>query len=146
MVTGSTPASAKAWKRARGRSPRAFAFSSLMMRTAEAPSVICDEFPAVTLPSSLKAGFRLARASTVESGRMPSSAAKSSPVSLPSSSRTATGMISFSNRPSAVARAARWWLCTENASSSWREMPHWSAIISAPMPWPLSWLCPSSPV
>ncbi len=27
-------------------------------------------------------------------------------------------MISFSNRPSAVARAARWWLCTEKASSS----------------------------
>ena len=35
-----------------------------------------------------------------------------------------------------MARAARWWLCTEKASSSSREMPHLSAIISAPMPWP----------
>ena len=111
MVTGSTPARAKAWKRARGRRPSALAFSSLMMSTAEAPSVICDELPAVTLPpSGLKAGFRLARASTVESGRMPSSAVSSSSVSLPSSSWMATGTISFSNRPSAVARAARWWL------------------------------------
>ena len=67
---------------------------------------------------------------------MPSSVAKTSSVSLPSSSRTATGTISFSKRPSAVARDARWWLCTEKASSSSREMPHWSAIISAPMPWP----------
>ena len=106
--------------------------------------MICDELPAVTLPSSLKAGFRLASASTVESGRMPSSAVSSSSVSLPSSSLTGTGTISFSKRPSAVARAARWWLCTEKASSSSREMPHWSAIISAPMPWPCSRLRPSS--
>ena len=66
--------------------------------------MICEEFPAVTLPSSLKAGLRLASVSTVESGRMPSSAAKTSSVSLPSSSRTWTGTISFSKRPSAVAR------------------------------------------
>ena len=74
--------------------------------------MICDELPAVTLPSSLKAGFRSASASTVESGRMPSSAERISSVSLPSSSCTVTGTISFSKRPSAVARAARWWLCT----------------------------------
>ena len=84
-----------------------------MISTADEPSVICDEFPAVTLPSSLKAGFRLASASTVELGRMPSSAANTSSVSLPSSSWTETGTISRSNRPSAVARAARWWLRTE---------------------------------
>ena len=86
-------------------------------------------------PSGLKAGLSLASVSTVLSGRIPSSAVSCSSVSCPSSSRMATGMISFSNRPSAVARAARWWLCTEKASSSSREMPHWSAIISAPMPW-----------
>ena len=107
IVMGSTPARAKAWKRARGRRPRAFAFSSLMIRTAEAPSVICEEFAAVTLPSSLKAGFSLASDSRLESGRMPSSAAKISSVSLPSSSWMATGTISFSKRPSAVAWAAR---------------------------------------
>ena len=53
--------------------------------------MICEEFPAVTLPSSLKAGFRLASDSTLESGRMPSSVAKISSVSLPSSSWTAHG-------------------------------------------------------
>ena len=36
--------------------------------------MICDELPAVTLPSGLKAGFRLASVSTVVPGRMPSSA------------------------------------------------------------------------
>jgi len=35
-----------------------------MIKTADAPSVICDEFPAVTLPSSLKAGFKLASVAT----------------------------------------------------------------------------------
>ena len=60
MVTGSTPARAKVWKRARGVRPSSSAFSSLMISTAEAPSVICELLPAVTLPSGLKAGFRLA--------------------------------------------------------------------------------------
>ena len=83
MVIGSTPARAKAWKRARGRRPSALAFSSLMMSTAEAPSVICEELPAVTLPpSGLKAGLSLASVSTVLSGRMPSSAVSSSSVSV----------------------------------------------------------------
>ena len=49
------------------------AFSSLMISTAEAPSVICDELPAVTLPSGLNAGLSLASVSTVVPGRMPSS-------------------------------------------------------------------------
>ena len=61
--------------------PTAFAFSSLMISTAEAPSVICDEFPAVTFPSSLKAGFSLASLSMRLSGRMPSSDVKLSSVS-----------------------------------------------------------------
>ncbi len=73
MVTGSTPARAKVWKRARGVRPSALAFSSLMISTAEAPSVIWDELPAVTLPSGLKAGFSLASVSAVEPSRMPSS-------------------------------------------------------------------------
>ena len=47
------------------------AFSSLMISTAEAPSVICDELPAVTLPSGLKAGLSLASVSAVVPGRMP---------------------------------------------------------------------------
>ena len=52
MVMGSLPTTAKLWNRARGVRPRAAAFSSLMMSTPEAPSVICDELPAVTLPFS----------------------------------------------------------------------------------------------
>src|SRR5690606_41307453 len=56
----------------RGLSPSCLAFSSLMISTAEAPSEICDELPAVTLPSSLKAGLRLASVSAVVPGRMPS--------------------------------------------------------------------------
>ena len=48
---------------------------------------------------------------------MPSSVVTSSSVSARSSSLTATGMISRSKRPSAVARAARWWQRTENSSS-----------------------------
>ena len=51
-IRGSSPASAKLTKRARGVSPSSLAFSSLMIRIAEAPSVICDELPAVTRPPS----------------------------------------------------------------------------------------------
>ncbi len=39
---------------------------------AAAPSLICDELPAVTTPSGLNAGFRLASFSSDESGLMPS--------------------------------------------------------------------------
>ena len=75
-----------------------------MIKVADAPSQICEELPAVTLPfSDRKAGFRLPSPSIEESGRMPSSARISSLVSLRSSSFTATGTISRSNRPSAVA-------------------------------------------
>ena len=97
---------------ARGVSPSSLAFSSLMMRAADAPSVICDELPAVTFPSGLNAGFNWASVSGVVPGRMPSSRVTSSlfsmtlPLSL-SSRRDLTGMISRSNRPSSVARAAR---------------------------------------
>ncbi len=116
------------------------AFSSLMIKMAEAPSVICEELAAVTWPfSGSKAGLSLARDSREESGRMPSSAVTSSPVSMTwlvsrSKRFSATGMISFSKRPSAVAVAARWWLCTEKASMSSRVIPHFWAMSSAEVP------------
>ena len=44
-----------------------------MISTADAPSEICDELPAVILPSSLNAGLRLARVSAVVPSRIPSS-------------------------------------------------------------------------
>ena len=71
--TGSTPARAKVWKRARGVRPSSLAFSSLMISAADAPSQICELLPAVTLPSGWNAGFRLASVSAVVPGRMPSS-------------------------------------------------------------------------
>ena len=73
IITGSTPASANVWKRARGVRPSSFAFSSLMISTAAAPSVICDELAAVITPSGLNAGFSVRELLDVESGRMPSS-------------------------------------------------------------------------
>ena len=83
IITGSTPASANVWKRARGFRPSSFAFSSLMISTAAAPSVICDELPAVITPSGLNAGFSVASFSTFESGRMPSSLATTASPSSP---------------------------------------------------------------
>ena len=59
IITGSTPARAKVWNRACGRRPSSLAFSSLMMSTADAPSVICELLPAVTLPSGLNAGLEV---------------------------------------------------------------------------------------
>ena len=44
-----------------------------MISTAAAPSVICDELPAVTTPSGLNAGLRLARRLERRARRMPSS-------------------------------------------------------------------------
>ena len=128
IIRGSSAARVNWTNRARGRSPSAAAFSSLMMRIAAEPSVICDELPAVTRPSGRNAGFSLARVSIDESGRMPSSFVISSP------SAPRTGWISRSNRPSAVARAARWWLSAAKASMSSRERPHFSAMSSAEMP------------
>ena len=79
-------------------------------------------------PSGLKAGLSAASASSVVSGRMPSSRTYVSPL-------TANGTISGSNLPSSV---ARWASCCERrpkASSSAREISHRSAIISAERPW-----------
>ena len=54
-------------------SPSRAAASSLVTSTAAAPSLICDEFPAVITPSGLNAGLSAASRSAVVSGRMPSS-------------------------------------------------------------------------
>jgi hypothetical protein len=56
---------------------------------------------------------------------------------------TAKGSISRSKRPSSVAFAASWWERSASSSSSERGISHWSAIISAPRPWPTT-LCFSS--
>ena len=128
MIVGSTPARAVATTRARGRSPRARARASDMMRSAAAPSEIWDELAAVTTPSGLKDGARAAIFSRLTGTRTPSSVANTVP------SGRVTGTISRANRPSAMARPAFSWLAAENSSSSSRLRPHFSAISSADSP------------
>ena len=106
MITGSTPPSAKAWKRARGRRPRASAFRFSITSTALAPSVIWLELPAVMTPSGLNAGLRDASFSRLVSGRTPSSVAIAS--RDPSSRRTSTGTSSLANQPLLAALPAFW--------------------------------------
>ena len=105
------------------------AFSADISSTAAAPSEICEALPAVILPSGLNAGFSCESASRFVSGRMPWSVTYVSP-------STVIGTISRSKRPSSVA----WWASrcerTASSSSSERGISHWSAIISAPRPWP----------
>src|SRR5674536_226063 len=72
MVTGSTPVSAKVWNRAIGVSPSSRAFSLVITSRAAAPSEICEEFPAVTTPSSVKARLSAPRVSIVLPRRTPS--------------------------------------------------------------------------
>ena len=71
MITGSTPTVVWSTILARGLSPSSSAFSRVISSTAAAPSEICEELPAVILPSSLKAGFSCESFSSVVSGRMP---------------------------------------------------------------------------
>jgi len=111
MISGRTPATAKERNLARGFSPSASAFSRSINNTAAAPSLICDEFPAVTVPLTEKTGFNWERTSTFVSGLTPSSWAKVTVFStslLFSTVRTgtSTGTISSLNFPSRIARAA----------------------------------------
>ena len=70
MIAGSTPAVAHAAIRASGVSPRAAASLALIKTTAAAPSLMPDAFPAVTVPSLVKAGFNFASASSVVPARI----------------------------------------------------------------------------
>ncbi len=73
-----------------------------MMRATAAPSFLPDEFPAVTLPSFLKAGFNLARRPSRFSGY---SSVSNVPI-LPSAFRIG-GMISALKSPLAIALSAK---------------------------------------
>src|SRR5438045_3727769 len=55
IMTGSTPTLTWSTMRARGRAPRARAFSAVMRSTAAAPSELCEAFPAVTRPPAWQA-------------------------------------------------------------------------------------------
>ncbi len=52
--SGSTPAVVNATKRASGCSPRSRASSPDVTSSADAPSLVCDELPAVTLPADVE--------------------------------------------------------------------------------------------
>ena len=84
MTAGSTPATAVESTRAIGRSPSARARSASTTSTAEAPSLMPDEFPAVTEPpSGRNAGRSFASASRLVSARGCSSRATDDRVAAP---------------------------------------------------------------
>ena len=122
--------------------PSAVARSSLMMSTAAAPSEICDDVPAVTVPVSEKAGFNPASFSSEVSRRTPSSASSrpctSAAPGTSGCTRASSGTISLAKRPSSVARAARWCERRANSSISSRLTFQRRAISSAHSPWWMS--------
>ena len=134
MIRGSTPAAALATTRARGARPISRAPRSEASRSAAAPSLRPDEFPAVTepAPSERKAGLSRASASRVVSGRRNSSS--STRRGSPFFCAISTAAISAANRP--AARAAAAFCCDRSANASWssRLMPYCSATFSAVSP------------
>ena len=101
--------------------PSSCALSLLMTTTAAAPSEICEDVPAVIVPSLPNAGRSLASASTVVSARTPSSSRHSS--GSPLRCGMSTGVISSSNTPFLCATAARWCERAANSSCSSRVRP-----------------------
>ncbi|MNC63884.1 hypothetical protein D3C75_1140440 [compost metagenome] len=81
--------------------------SSATTRQAAAASFCWLELPAVTVPSRIN-GRSLPRLSRLASTRMPSSWRNR--IGSPLRCGTLIGTTSESKRPSAQARAARWWL------------------------------------
>ena len=103
-----------------GVTPSAFAFSAESTTTAAAPSVIPDEFPAVTVPVfSWKTGASFASPGRSASARGCSSFANSTSPLRPG---TFTAKVSAANRPSSHARPALCWLRRAKASCSSRGM------------------------
>ena len=93
----------------------------LITTTAAAPSEICEEVPAVIVPSLVNAGRSLASDSVVVSGRMPSSLAKRT--GSPLRCGISMGVISASKTPFFWAAAARWWDRAPISSCSARFRP-----------------------
>lgn len=60
IISGGHPATVKSENLAKMGNPFFYANDLLAKRTAAAPSVVWELFPAVVLPSFLKAGFNLA--------------------------------------------------------------------------------------
>jgi hypothetical protein len=109
---------AKATNLASGFAPSERASSAEVMATAAAPSLVCDELPAVTVPCAWNAGFSDASAVNEVSRRGPSSVSKvisftagrdAFPAADPfvSATRTVSGTISSRKRPLSSAAIAR---------------------------------------
>ena len=81
-VIGSSEATANAWKRARGVRPSCAARSSLMISRAAAPSVSCEELPAVICQS-----ISGKRSRHLVGRRRPASARPASPTVVPRADR-----------------------------------------------------------
>ena len=110
-TAASSARTAKWAKRARMGRPSASAVERSAMSMAAAPSVICEELPAVICRavsgSQLWAGGSLARPSMVPVLRMPSSSRRNSPVGEPSSPFSGTATASLAKWPLSQASAAR---------------------------------------
>ena len=126
----STPATARLTIFARVFNPRFSAKESLVSKRAAAPIENGLLVAAVTVPFSMKAGFKLLILSTSGS-RGPSS------VSIVHSPYLSIEINSLSNFPSAIAAKAFLWELMANSSWSSREIFPFSANISAPSPIPM---------
>jgi len=86
---------------------------ALIKTTTAAPSLIPEAFPAVTVPSLVKAGFNLASASSVVPARIYSSESTTMSPFLP---LIVKGMISSRNRPAFCAASALFCEASANLS------------------------------
>src|SRR6185437_11709405 len=135
MISGGTPATAKARKNARGLAPRALALSAEVRMSAAAPSLSGDEFPAVTVPVGSKAGLSAASFSSEVSARGPSSRSTvMSRQTSPSKRRVLTGRTSAAKSPRVQAATALPWLASAKASCCSRVTPNLRATFSAVFP------------
>ena len=129
--TGSSPRTERCTTRARGVSPCSATARSEATSSALAPSQIWDATAAVTRPPGASGSSPAIFDSDVSRGHWSVS------TTVPSGS--VTGSISPAKRPSAIAVRARSCETSANSSISSREMPHFSAIISAERNWLTSW-------
>ena len=105
--------------RASGLRLLVFTKCSLARTNAAAPSVMPEEFPAVTVPVFENTGASLPNFSMFASVKGCSSWLN---VVTPFLLSIMTGTSSASKRPAAMARAARVWDCRANSSCSSREI------------------------
>ncbi len=73
ITSGGTPPTANERNLSKGFNPSASACSLSIRKTDAAPSLVCEEFPAVTDPLTEKAGRSFPNTSAVVPGRTPSS-------------------------------------------------------------------------